>query len=143
MRINPSYKEIVEKIVKKDNAVLAAYIFGSHARGTAKKTSDVDIAILFDSTVKESLMSDRQLEMTSSLSQNLNKEVDVVILNRAATLLKYMVLREGKRVYERPGRDDRSFEVKSMNEYYDFLPIKNMLDQAMIKRIKKARYGKS
>ena len=42
-------ESLIEKIVSiasKDSAIVALYLFGSHARGNAKAFSDIDIAVI-------------------------------------------------------------------------------------------------
>ena len=46
---NPIVKKIIS-ICEGDPAIVAAYIFGSHAKGTQKKSSDLDVALLLDET---------------------------------------------------------------------------------------------
>lgn len=135
LSINNNIAEI-NNILKKDDSILAAYLFGSQAKGSANKYSDFDIGILFDYQTKAKEYTDRQIAIINSLSAALHKEVDAVILNRAPVFLKYHILKEGIKVYERPHRPEHSFEANAIIEYFDFLPVKNRIEGALIKKIK-------
>lgn len=129
---------LINSILKKEDFVLAAYLFGSQAKGAANKYSDVDIAVLFDVQLKPEEYTDKQIAIMNNISQALNREADVVILNSAPLFLKYYILKEGVKIYERQGRDERSFEAKAITEYFDFLPIKNRIENALLNKIKEA-----
>lgn len=129
---------LINGILKKEDFVLAAYLFGSQAKGAAHKDSDVDIAVLFAQQLKPEEYTDKQIAIMNNISQALNREADVVVLNSASLFLKYHILKEGVKIYERPGRDERSFEAKAITEYFDFLPIKNRIENALLNKIKEA-----
>jgi predicted nucleotidyltransferase len=127
----------INNIFKNDVSIVVAYLFGSQAAGKANKYSDVDIAILFDTTEKEYSYIDKQIDLILSISDVLDKEVDVVILNRASLTLQYTVIKEGKRIYERADRTSRSFEARAIVEYFDFLPLKTRMENGLIAKIKR------
>ncbi len=130
--------EKISNVFKKESAILAAYLFGSYISGNPNRYSDIDIAVLFDNAVNPKEYTDKQIDMVVDLSRLLGREADVIILNRAGSFLKYNVLKNGLRVYERPDRNGRSFEARAMVEYFDFLPIKNRIEEGILSKIKKA-----
>jgi hypothetical protein len=73
--------------------VVAAYLFGSQARGTAGPRSDVDLGVLFRDPPPAGLESFR---LESELELALRRPVQVVILNRAPADLVHRVLRDGQ-----------------------------------------------
>lgn len=101
--------------------VVAAWLFGSVARGNARSDSDVDVALLFEQT-PPSTYDAPQLELQAELSVALGREVDVVCMNVAPPDLRIRVLREGRLLFD----DDRSrriaFEVQTRTEYFDIEP---------------------
>ena len=116
-------KQIKPKIVslcENENAVIAAFLFGSHAIGKAKETSDLDVALLVDETEHFSL-----LDFISSLERNVGCRTDVVVLNKAAELLKYEVRRDGILLFERSSRKRTQFDIKSRKHFEDFLYLHN------------------
>lgn len=129
--------DLIRNILKNDNSILAIFLFGSQVKGKTNRYSDIDIGILFDDEVKVQDYTDKQIEFANNLTTALNREVDIIILNRASLFLKYLVLKEGLKIYEHPNRIDHSFEARSIIEYLDFLPIKNRIENAMLAKIKR------
>lgn len=127
---------LINNILKKDSSILAAYLFGSQSKGKSNKYSDIDIAILFDDTVRGEDYTDKQITIMGNLSDALNKEIDIVVLNRAPLFLKYHILKEGVKVYERYGRNEHNFEAQTITHYLDFLPIKNKIENGLLSKIK-------
>lgn len=76
--------------VLKKNGVVKAGIFGSYARGEAKRSSDIDILIQFKG--RKSLFDLVRLEMY--LEKKLRKKVDLVEYSTIHPLLKKQILKE-------------------------------------------------
>jgi len=70
-----------------------ALLFGSVARGTAKPTSDVDVAISADTTID-------LLDVSARLSATLGAEAHVVRLEDATIPLQQELIRDGIVAYE-------------------------------------------
>ncbi len=131
-------KEAVRDYFAKQKDALCVYLFGSVAAGKENKFSDVDIAVLFDDRASHEEYSRRALLMMNEWSGLLDKNVDIVVLNDAASFLKFQIIKSGMRIYERPDRHSRHFESAAIVEYFDFFPIRNRLEAAMISGIKGA-----
>ncbi len=84
-------KPKIRKVLKKYH-VKKAGIFGSYARGEAKKNSDVDILIEF----KGGLLSLIGLEM--ELKKKLKKKVDLLTYRGINPLLRKSILKEEIRI---------------------------------------------
>lgn len=80
--------------ILKRNGVSRAGIFGSYARGEAKKRSDVDIVVKFKR--KKSLLGLASLEI--QLEKKLGKRADVITYNSIHRLLKDRILHEEVRI---------------------------------------------
>lgn len=133
-----SYIDLIKNTIKNDESVLMVYLFGSQLKGKTNRYSDIDIAILFDNLVKDEDYTDKQIDITINLNVILHKEIDVIILNRAPLFLKYYILKDGLKIYERPNRMDHTFEARTIVEYLDFLPIRNRIENGMLAKIKGA-----
>lgn len=127
---------MIKSYFAKEKDVLCAYLFGSTATGKENKFSDVDIALLFDNDVSAAQYTQKCLSIMDNLSHILNKDVDVVILNSASSFLKFQIIKNGLKIYERPDRIGRDFEAKAIIEYFDFLPVRRKLEMALINSIK-------
>jgi Predicted nucleotidyltransferases len=102
--------------------IVAAYLFGSEARGTSGPDSDVDVAVLYSGEPPATLDSPA-LTLEGDLERLLGRPVEVVVLNSAPVDLVHRVLRDGRLVFEGDRSARIAFEVKARNEYFDLLPI--------------------
>ena len=84
-----SLKRIIIPILKK-NDVVKAGIFGSYARGQAKKKSDIDILIQFKG--RKSLLD--LVHVKHELEDHLKKKVDLITYKSIHPLLKKEILNE-------------------------------------------------
>lgn len=71
------------------------YLFGSWARGDARRTSDIDIAVWLPSASDDMAMSELRTRLHDS---NIPYHVDVVDLRHAAHSVRKRILREGVRL---------------------------------------------
>lgn len=101
---------------------MAAYLYGSRARGTARAGSDVDLGVLFDNT-PPSVLSGPADRIADELGQELRLPVQVVVLNTAPPDLVHRVLRDGILVHEADSSARIRFEVAKRREYLDLLPV--------------------
>lgn len=128
--------DLINKIFKKDDSILAVYLFGSQVKGKPHKYSDVDIAVLFEDTIKKQDYTDKQIAIMPNLSKILNKETDVIILNQASLFLRYHIFKDRIKIYERPDRNEHDFEALAIIQYFDFLPIRNRIENGLLTKIK-------
>ncbi|MDP2913009.1 MAG: nucleotidyltransferase domain-containing protein [Candidatus Omnitrophota bacterium] len=132
------YEDTLKEFFSDKEEVVCVYLFGSAAARKGNFYSDVDIAVLYDNSVVRSEYTDKQIDLSVELSRLLDRNVDIIILNNAGPYLKFQVIKSGIRVYEDQKRDNRTFEARSIVEYFDFLPVKNMLEASVIKNIRGA-----
>src|SRR3989338_1319363 len=91
---NKDIKSIQKKIIPilKKNNVVRAGIFGSYARGEAKKRSDIDILIKVRKGKKFSLLDLVGLQM--ELEEKLGKKVDLLTYNGISPYLKKYIMED-------------------------------------------------
>ena len=109
--------------VRADPAVLAAYVFGSVARGTAGPLSDVDVALLVQGGADTQAVCDRTSDALSRLLGT--SRVDVISLADARVPLRYQVVRDGRLVMQRDARRLERFVVETVLAYLDFKPLRD------------------
>jgi predicted nucleotidyltransferase len=102
-------------------AIVAAWLFGSRARGTQRPDSDVDVALLMDRDPTD--RNDPPWELQARLSGELGLEVQLVVVNRAPADLVRRVLRDGVLLIDRDRARRVQFEVRKRNEYFDMTPV--------------------
>jgi hypothetical protein len=105
--------------------IVAAYLFGSTARGTARPSSDVDLAVLLRSRPASQLSSVAR-ELEASVERRVRRPVEVVVLNAAPADLVHRVLRDGVLLLDRDRPARIRFEVQARNEYFDLAPLRRL-----------------
>lgn len=106
--------------------VTLAYLFGSHARGTADAESDIDIALLVAPALSKEERFDLRLTLRSAIAAALGRDsesVDLVILQDVPALLRYNVLRKGHLLFATNIAARRIFEREVENAYADESPF--------------------
>lgn len=101
--------------------LLAAYLFGSTARGEHTDASDVDLGLLFRAEPPRTLDSPPR-RLGGRLELALRRTVQVVVMNSAPPDLVHRILRDGILCLDRDRSARIRFEVKARNEYFDLLP---------------------
>ena len=97
--------------------VAFAFLYGSHAKGTATKRSDVDIAVYFHPRrrhpveFEEEVFYPAENEIWGDLERIVNKEVELLVLNRVPATVAVNAIK------------GRSLIIKDWNLYLDFLEI--------------------
>jgi predicted nucleotidyltransferase len=112
-----------ERLVPVPQGVVAIYLFGSVARGTARASSDVDVGVLYEATPPATLAG-LGFNLAAKLEPAIGRTIDLVVLNRAPADLIHRVLRDGILVVETDRRRRIEFEVRARNEYFDLAPIR-------------------
>lgn len=104
--------------------VIAAYLFGSVARGEARPSSDVDVGVILRAGKPKDLDAyGKVVDMQSDLEEALRCDVDVVPMNQAPPDLLHRILRDGVCVRDSDTMARVAFELHARNEYFDLLPI--------------------
>lgn len=91
---NNDIRKLQNKIIPilKKNNVVRAGIFGSYARGEAKKKSDVDILVEFNGSLLTLVRIERELK------ESLRKNVDLLTYKGIHPLLKDRILKDEVRI---------------------------------------------
>ena len=109
-----SMVERLQKFFTEENNIRLAFLMGSFAKGTARKDSDVDVAVLFD----QHPASREIFELKDSLTVLLKKEIDLIVLNNAGPVIRMQALKTGILLYKTPDSYE-DFFTRTINEYDD------------------------
>jgi len=130
MQLSSAEKKKLEGIGKKHDLRLIL-VYGSYAKGTQNKLSDLDIACLarksfgFDETM--SLYSD-----FSSLFGDIERELDVVILNKKDPLFLYQVSKGAELLYG-DMVDFQEFKAFAFRNYMDSKDLRELEKKLVLK----------
>lgn len=103
--------------------IVAAWLFGSVARGDARSDSDVDVGILYRDAPPRTLEGvGRVYGLEEDLTADTGLPVQVVNLNQASVDLVVRVLRDGDLLVDLEPLRRIAFEVSSRNEFWDLEP---------------------
>lgn len=109
----------VAAVLAKEPEIVAAWVFGSVARGTAREDSDLDVAIL----LRGPPPADATLyDVAARLEAAVSRPVDLVVLGDHDPIVAHRVFSEGRLVLDRD-RDRRvEFQARSYMQYVDWAP---------------------
>ncbi|MDP3048342.1 MAG: nucleotidyltransferase domain-containing protein [Thermodesulfovibrionales bacterium] len=97
--ISDSDIDALKHYFKNRKDVAFAFLFGSHARGTATKLSDIDIAVYFYPEKRHPIEYEEEVfyngedEIWTDLGRLLKKEVEVLVLNRVSASVAASAIR--------------------------------------------------
>lgn len=122
------------EVLKRLRATLAAgpplrlaILFGSGAAGRLRDDSDVDLAIL---PVDRGLPLRAELDLQTALARECGREVDLVRLDLASTLVRWEVARAGKSLWSPRPDEFACFVAEAASEYLDFAPAFSQASEA-------------
>ena len=115
--------KIINNISSNKN-ISFAYLFGSYSKNEQTKSSDIDIAIYLTT-----YSLDIELQINYELSKLLNKNVDIVILNKVQNIfLLENILKDGIVLKDSNKRVD--FELIKQHDILDYKAFRRYIDAA-------------
>lgn len=109
----PGSEIMIDRILKAIPRVWAVYRFGSAGTPFERPDSDIDLAIL----APNALDNLARWELAQSLAVSLNKDVDLVDLQRASTVLRHQIVCHGQRIYCADRFMTEEFESRALSDY--------------------------
>lgn len=88
------------------------YLFGSQATRHARVESDIDVAVQAEAPL-DSLF---RWQLANQLATTLGKDVDLIDLRQASTVLRMEIVRSGICLYQR-GQEAALFEMTTLSMY--------------------------
>jgi len=111
--------------------VKLAVLFGSTARGEARKGSDVDLGIILDPDTREA-RSKTLLELDRAAGRGVN----AVFLNEAPPLLRFEIARDGALIKEGESGLWTDFKAKAMVDWWDWAPTARKINRIIIQNLR-------
>ena len=135
-----SIKDAVVQCLSQRPEIAAAYIFGSVAAGSARRDSDVDIAVLLRRRPPAQGLLKYRLRLIAEIGSALGRyDIEVIILNEAPPVLAHQVLSKGKLIFERSASERVEFQVRTVNLYCDTEPMRELYRRYLKKRIREGK----
>ena len=124
--------------------IAALLLFGSRARGHARRASDLDIAVLPTSEEAErgkglDRIEIRLATLLQSLSGHPEHRVDVVRLDQAPPNIRQSVLVDGKMIVLNDPEAWKALRLKTMREYCDQEWMRTILRRGLRRRLQEGR----
>ena len=123
MKLDPLVIRKVSAFFSKKPEIEAVYLFGSQSNASAKKDSDIDIALLVGKKASFGGFDTPQGRYSQDLRKVLGKAVDIVDLSNASVDFAYRVVREGQVLKGVGSRKRIEFEEKVLRVYFDMKPF--------------------
>jgi predicted nucleotidyltransferase len=108
----------------------AIYVFGSEASGMARPDSDVDIAVFAGRPIALELIA----TLREAAAKLLLRDVDLVDLAAADTILQMQVLSEGKAIASFDSSALGFFELRVLRDYRDLKRRRAGIEADIVKR---------
>ncbi len=127
---------ILKKIavyLSREKPIIAAYLFGSTAKGGATEKSDIDIGILLKNDFNLISNFDYKLKLMGKLKDLTGTAVDIVFIDRADPIFQHHIRKHGKIIFERDRRKRIAYEVNARKDYFDFIFRHNKYMEGILK----------
>lgn len=124
--------EVLRDVCARFPAVRAAFLFGSHARGTARPDSDVDVGLVVNADAWEA--SDT-LAVVNAAGDAGIEWMDAVVLNDAPLVVQFEAVSPNRCIYSRDGFCVGSFVSRVVHMYWDFEPYLRLQREGMKRRL--------
>jgi len=95
--------------------ISAMYLFGSHASGSERSRSDVDLGVLFNRDV-DGL---KRIDLETKISNLLKKEVDLIDMKKSGPFLRHQIYKCGQKIYQDGTDFPFLFRADSIRDYLD------------------------
>ena len=125
-------------------SVAVVFLFGSYAKATANKESDIDLGILFNNKTESPFASD-EITIMQELTAQVGIKTEIQDLEKCSLEFAQRVLSEGKLIYSANENKRVAFTEMVLRDYFDMQPAREeyyyYLHQMAKKGALNARYG--
>jgi predicted nucleotidyltransferase len=111
--LSPQEIQLIQSFLKEKLAPSFIWLFGSGAQEALKPDSDVDLAFFSDARSD----SYQVFMIAQELAAMLGREVDLIDLRKASTVMKAQIVGKGKLIYEQNPFQRKMFTMRVFKEY--------------------------
>jgi len=123
----------LEQALVADHELVAAYLFGSFARGSARPDSDVDVAVLY--TAQAAAAPRDYLQRLARLTQAAGRDVHLVELEGADSDLCRSIFERGRLLFDRSDGRLAALELRKLIDYADWEYGRRVIDSAIRRKL--------
>jgi predicted nucleotidyltransferase len=109
----------LRSVLRAGPALRLAVLFGSAVRDQLTALSDVDVGIVPNDPDLELAV---ELDLQARLALACRRNVDLVRLDHATTLVRWQVAKDGRLLYAQPHYEWVRFVARAASDYGDFAP---------------------
>ena len=133
-------KDRTINILKSYKEIIAVYLFGSFADGYYRRGSDIDIGVLFSSSLKELETLSLSLEIGEELERKLKEKVDLITMNSAPCDLVVRCIK-GTLLLDKNPTERATFEARILSKHYDYKKFLKLHMPYFLERVKEGKIG--
>jgi predicted nucleotidyltransferase len=123
--------------------IVLAYLYGSQARGTASRLSDVDVAVQFRAELSGNERFKQLLAVMGEFMDIFQRDdVFVADLDDATPLLRFEVYREGRLLHCQGEAIRIKFLTEALREYEDTRPLRTLQRKYLLQHIAEGTFGR-
>jgi len=111
--LSAAHQQVIERTIsglKRFKEIKAIYLFGSHAKGTAKPRSDIDLAFLIEGNRKR---------IETEVGTSSSPLIDAVPFHRLPLYIQFEVFKYGKELFVRDKKYVLQSKLHVLREYLD------------------------
>jgi len=112
----PTIEQIIATVRQALPDVQAIYVFGSFGTPFFKADSDIDIAVM---SVAD-LTPIKRWHATEEIAQLLNRNIDLIDIRQASTVMRFQIISTGKRIYCKTETECEIYEDYAYSSYIRF-----------------------
>ena len=116
--------KVITEILAKIPEVKGIYLFGSYAKGIAKKESDIDICVIAENNIDDDIR-------TSILSSSWHN-VDISIIWDLPAFIAFRVFKDGKELLNKDELFVQRVKKTIIKQYLDFKPLINKYTKRLV-----------
>jgi len=130
----------LQRALEADERVSAAILFGSAAKGMARRASDLDVALVARSPQDVLALEKDYLDIAARLSLAAQRDVHLTLLDGVEPVLGRQVFLHGRALFDRDPRRTAAILERVTLEYFDSEYHRRMRSDALRRR-REARHG--
>lgn len=129
--------EVLTRALEAEDGLAYAILFGSTARGTARRGSDLDVAVAYTHGRRPATLEIGSL--IARLEAATGVRVDLVLIEEAPPAVAYRIFRDGRVLVRRDRTAFVARKAKAIVDYLDFRPLEQLTAAGVLSAARRGR----